>query len=272
MQMVFQDPYSSLDPRSTVGDAVAEPLRTQRHAAARRSDGRAVVELLEHGRASARRTGAGTPTSSRAVSSSASRSHGRSPPTPSSSCCDEPVSSLDVSTQAEIINLLGDLQHELDISYLFIAHDLVGRAPRRATRIAVMYLGRIVETGATEVVYQHPRHPYTQALLSAIPVPDPVEQRTRKRIVLAGRPPVARQPAARLPLPHPVPVRDGRLPRGGSPGRPAARRGHGVLPPPSARRRQPQRRSGRHPRRGDGDGDGRPAERLPRRQLHRETS
>jgi ABC-type microcin C transport system duplicated ATPase subunit YejF len=177
MQIVFQDPYSSLDPRMTVGNIVAEPLVV--HGVGNRRERRSrVAELLEvvgfdprytnrypHEFSGGQRQRIGI---ARALALS-----------PRLIVCDEPVSALDVSIQAQILNLLKDLQREFDLAYLFIAHDLaVVRA--MSDRIAVMHAGRIVETGDAEDVYAAPREAYTQALLSAVPVPDPRAMRRRK--------------------------------------------------------------------------------------------
>ncbi|MBW8826499.1 MAG: ABC transporter ATP-binding protein [Acidobacteria bacterium] len=183
MQMVFQDPYSSMDPRSSVGDSVAEPLRTQLGLRGRELDER-VADLFRLVRLSPTYRGrypnefSGGQLQRIAVARALATN-------PKLVVCDEPVSSLDVSTKAEVINLLADLQDELGIAYLFIAHDL-GVVRHVSDRIGVMYLGRLVEEGDAEAVYSSPKHPYTQALLSAIPVPDPVVQRSRTRIVLEG--------------------------------------------------------------------------------------
>jgi peptide/nickel transport system ATP-binding protein len=183
MQIVFQDPYSSLDPRATIAETVGEPLEV--HEGLRRKARNArVVELLEQ-------VGLGGHLMQRYPHEFSGGQRQRIAVAralalrPRLLICDEPVSSLDVSTQSQVINLLLDLQDELGLAYLFIAHDL-SVVRHMSHRIAVMYLGRIVEEGPAATVYERPRHPYTEALLSAIPVPDPVVQRQRQRIVLRG--------------------------------------------------------------------------------------
>ncbi len=183
MQIVFQDPYSSLDPRATIAETVGEPLEVHEGIKGKARDER-VAELLEQvgmGRHLIRRYPhefSGGQRQRIAVARALALS-------PRLLICDEPVSSLDVSTQSQVINLLTELQDRLELAYLFIAHDL-SVVRRISDRIAVMYLGRIAEIGDAEEVYTRPTHPYTEALLSAIPVPDPREQRRRKRIVLVG--------------------------------------------------------------------------------------
>jgi peptide/nickel transport system ATP-binding protein len=183
MQIVFQDPYSSLDPRATVGDSVGEPLAVHEGLRGRARADR-VGELLTQvgldprvARRYPHEFSGGQRQRIAVARALALR--------PRLLICDEPVSSLDVSTQSQVINLLVDLQRRLSLAYLFIAHDL-SVVRHISDRIAVMYLGRIVEVGDAEEVYGRPTHPYTEALLSAIPVPDPDRERSRSRIVLKG--------------------------------------------------------------------------------------
>jgi oligopeptide/dipeptide ABC transporter ATP-binding protein len=182
-QMIFQDPYSSFDPRATVGSSITEPLRAHESMSRGERDDRAseLLELVGMGRQHLERYPyqfSGGQLQRLAIARALAIS-------PDLVVCDEPVSSLDVSTQAQVINLMRRLQRELGVAYLFIAHDL-SVVRHVSDRIAVMYLGRLVEQGPAEEVYTRPKHPYTEALLSAVPVPDPVVQRSRRRIVLAG--------------------------------------------------------------------------------------
>ena len=177
MQIIFQDPYSSLDSRMTVGDIVAEPLRVHR-VGDRTSQRERVVELLDrvgfdpghasrypHEFSGGQRQRIGI---ARALALS-----------PKLLICDEPVSALDVSIQAQILNLLNDLQETLGLTYLFIAHDLAV-VRLMSDRIAVMRAGKIVETGSANAIYNDPQHPYTKALLAAVPVPDPRRMRAER--------------------------------------------------------------------------------------------
>ena len=174
MQIIFQDPFASLNPRMTAGDIVGEPLWCTAWRRARKSGaGRRTVRA---GRLAAGPDAATIRTSSPAASASASASRARWRSGPKLIVCDEPVSALDVSIQAQVINLLIDLQREHGFSYLFIAHDLAVVA-HISHRVAVMYLGRIVEIADKAELFANPRHPYTQALLAAVPVADPRAKR-----------------------------------------------------------------------------------------------
>jgi peptide/nickel transport system ATP-binding protein len=187
VQLVFQDPMASLDPRLPVGDIIAEPMRAQRMApAAIRERVPEVLRLVGLEPAHAQRFPhefSGGQRQRIAIARALSVE-------PALLVLDEPVSALDVSVQAGVLNLLRDLKVRLGLAYLFVTHDLAVVATI-ADRVSVMYLGRIVETGPVDAVFTTPRHPYTRALLSAVPVPDPAVERNRERILLPGDPPGA---------------------------------------------------------------------------------
>jgi len=184
IQMVMQDPYTSLNPRMTVGDIINEPFEIHPEVAPRGDRQRRVRELLdyvglnpEHINRYPHQFSGGQRQRIGIARALALR--------PEVIVCDEPVSALDVSIQAQVINLLARLQDELGLSYIFIAHDL-SVVRHIADRVAVMYLGRIVEIGSESQIYEHTTHPYTQALLSAVPVPDPGARAHREIIRLVG--------------------------------------------------------------------------------------
>jgi len=195
MQIIFQDPYSSLNPRMTVGAAIAEGIEIHRLAPRREIPQRVGALLEEVGldRSYARRYPHEFSGGQRQRIGIARALAVQ----PSFIVCDEPVSALDVSVQAQVLNLLADLQQQRGLSYLFIAHDLAV-VRQIAHRVAVMYLGRIVEEGATDQLLSNPHHPYTVALLSAVPEPDPAAR--RNRIVLAGDLPSPSHPPPGCPF------------------------------------------------------------------------
>lgn len=184
IQIVFQDPYTSLDPRKTVGDIVGEPFQIHRDVVPAGKQRARVQELLElvglnpehinrypHQFSGGQRQRVGI---ARGIALN-----------PKVLVCDEPVSALDVSVQAQVVNLLENLQNELGLAYIFIAHDL-SVVRHISDRVGVMYLGKLVELGDEDQIYSHPTHPYTQALLSAVPVPDPTLREAREQLVLTG--------------------------------------------------------------------------------------
>ena len=199
IQMVFQDPYASLDPRMTVGEIIAEPAKTLGIHKSKKACNEAVVKIMEkvgleprfrnrypHAFSGGQRQRIGI---ARALISS-----------PKIILADEPVSALDVSIQAQVLNLFADLQEEYGLTYVFIAHDL-SVVKHMCTRIAVMYLGNIVELAPTaEYFTKKPLHPYSEALISAVNVPDPEIEKTRERIVLKGEVPSPLNPPSGCPF------------------------------------------------------------------------
>jgi len=182
--MVFQDPYSSLNPRMTVSDIIAEPLDVHKMYKNKKERQERILDLMakvglnsEHANRYAHEFSGGQ---RQRIGIARSLSMN-----PEFVVCDEPVSALDVSIQAQVINMFDELQEQMDLTYLFIAHDLLV-VRHISDRIAVMYLGKMVELADSKEIYDHPLHPYTKSLMSAVPLPDPKKARENKRIVLTG--------------------------------------------------------------------------------------
>ena len=182
--MVFQDPYSSLNPRMTVADIIAEPLDVHGLYSSKEERREKILELMDY-------VGLNSEHASRYAHEFSGGQRQRIgiarslAVDPKFIVCDEPVSALDVSIQAQVVNMFEDLQKKLGLTYLFIAHDLLV-VKHISTRIAVMYLGKLIEIGPSDELYHHPLHPYTISLLSAVPVPDPKVARANERIHLEG--------------------------------------------------------------------------------------